>query len=133
LLYAASRGGFALDFTHGTSGGSGVLLGSTNDYIDFSVNHALSRLWSGQVHAGYSRHTPLASAGQTNTQTYNTWSVGGGVSRPMGRYANLALSYTAQFTDYGLAGCTGTACTNNQTYHYVTINFQWHTRPFILE
>ncbi len=133
MQYAVPNGGLSLAYTHGTSGGSGVLIGSTNDQVNFGVNHKLSRLWSGQINTGYSRNTPVGSSIQTNTQTYNTWSVGGGVTRPVGRYANLGINYTAQFTDYGLAGCIGPACTNNQTYHYVTINFQWRTRPFVLE
>ena len=133
LQYASLNGSISLSFSHGTSGGSGVLTGSTSDQVNFGVNRRLTRLWTGQLNAGYSRNTPVGSATQTNTQTYNTWSVGGGLNRPLGRYTTLGINYNAQFTDYGLAGCIGPACTSNQTYHYVTINFQWRTRPFVLE
>lgn len=133
LQYAFLNGSISLAYTHGTSAGSGVLVGSTSDQFNFGATRRLTRLWTGQLSAGYSRNTPVGSAIQTNTQTYNTWSVGGGISRPIGRYTNFAIDYTAQFTDYGLAGCIGAACTSNQTYHYVTINFQWHARPFVLE
>jgi len=133
MKYEVSNGGLSLAYTHGISSGSGVLIGSTSDQVNFGVTRRLTRLWTGQINAGYSRNTPVGSATQTNTQTYNTWSVGGGLSRPVGRYANVALNYAAQFTDYGLAGCVGAACMSNQTHHYININFQWHTRPLVLE
>ena len=133
MQYAFLNGSISLAYTHGTSGGSGVLTGSTSDQVNFGATRRLTRLWTGQLSTGFSRNTPVGSAIQTNTQTYNTWSVGGGLNRPLGRYTNLGINYTAQFTDYGLAGCIGPACTSNQTYHYVTINFQWRTRPFVLE
>src|SRR5262249_45520769 len=129
LLYAVANGSLSLTYAHGTSGGSGVLLGSTSHQANFSGTHKLTRLWSGQLNGGYSRNSPLGSV-QTTTQTFNTWTAGGGLFRPIGRYANFGLNYTAQFTDYGLAGCIGAACASNQTYHYVTLNFQWRTRPF---
>jgi len=132
LQYSVPNGGLSLSYTHGTSGGSGVLVGSTNDQLSLGLNHRLTRLWSGQLNFGYSHNSPISSATQTNTQSYNTWTVGGGLSRPLGRNANFGLSYTAQFTDYGLAGCVGAACTSNQTYHYVTLDLQWHARPFVL-
>lgn len=134
LQYAFLNGmSISLAYTHGTSAGSGVLVGSTSDQINFGATRRLTRLWTGQLSTGYSRNTPVGSAIQTNTQTFNTWSVGGGITRPVGRSTNFGINYTAQFTDYGLAGCIGAACTSNQTYHYVTINLQWRARPFVLE
>lgn len=131
LQYSVSNGGVSLGYSHGTSNGSGVLVGSTNDQLNFGLNHKLTRIWSGQLSFGHARNSTISST-QANSQTFNTWTAGGGISRPLGRNASFGLSYSAQFTDYGLAGCTGSACASNQTYHYVTINFQWHARPFVL-
>jgi len=81
---------------------------------------------------GFAHNAPLTTSTATTLPGYNTWTVGGGVSRPVGRNATLAIAYNADITNYGQAGCVGTACTSSQTYHYVTMNFQWHTRPLIL-
>jgi hypothetical protein len=121
-----------LVYSHGVSGGSGVLTGTTADQLTFSANHKLSRLWSGQVSLGFAHNTALNTGVQTTSQSYNTWTLGGGVNRPIGRNATFAIAYNADITNYGQAGCVGAACSSTQTYNYVTINFQWHTRPLIL-
>lgn len=132
LQYAPQKGSLSLNFSHGVSGGSGVLTGSATDQISFGASHALSRVWSAQFNAGYSHNTALSSFSQPNAPTFNSWTVGGGINRPVGRNANLGINYTANLADYGLAGCTGLSCSNSQTTHYVIINFQWHARPFVL-
>ena len=130
LSYGFQKGTLFANYSHGVSGGSGVLTGSTGDQIHFGANHQLSRLWTGQFQMGYSHNAPVAAG--TNSQTYNTWNVGGGASRPFGRNANFSVNYTATIADYGLATCVGAACSSTEVYHYVTLSFQWHTRPFIL-
>jgi hypothetical protein len=132
LHYAFENGGFSVNYTHGMSGGSGVLAGSTADQLSSNVNHKLGRIWTGQLNMGYSRNTPIASISPVTTPSYNTWNVGTGVNRNLGRNATFAIAYNATITDYGTAGCVGTACSSSQTYHYITLNFQWHTRPFVL-
>ncbi len=132
LMYGMRNGALTLSYSHGVSGGSGVLTGSTGDQLTFGANHKLSRTWSGQFNLEFARNAPLTISGPTTLQSYNTWTVGGGVSRPAGRNGTFAIAYNADITDYGQAGCVGTACTSSQTYHYVTLNFQWHTRPLIL-
>jgi len=132
LNYATQKGGLTASYSHGVSGGSGVLTGSTGDQLNFSANHKINRVWSGQLNVGFAHNAPLTISSPTTLQGYNTWTVGGGVSRPAGRNGTIAIAYNADITDYGQAGCVGVACTSSQTYHYVTINFQWHTRPLIL-
>ncbi len=132
LMYGARNGGMALAYSHGVSGGSGVLTGSTTDQLNFTANHKLSRMWSGQFNLGFAHNSALNTGIQATSQSFNTWTVGGGVSRPAGRNGTFAIAYNADITNYGQAGCVGTACSSTQTYNYVTINFQWHTRPLIL-
>lgn len=133
LSYGFQKGGLDAQYSHGVFGGSGVLTGSTGDLFNFRGYRKLNRIWTGQINGGYAHD--IAQAGTPHTtisQTYNTWNAGGGVSRALGRNANLAIAYNATITDYGLAGCVGAACSSSQTLQYVTVNFQWHTRPFVL-
>jgi hypothetical protein len=126
------RGNLTAGYTHGISSGSGVLTGSSADQFNFGADHKLGRIWSGQMTLAYSRNTPIGSVAGTTAQNYNTWTVGAGVSRALGRNATFAIAYNATIPDYGVSACTGASCSSSQTYHYVTLNFQWHTRPFIL-
>lgn len=132
LIYAFPKGGFNVGYTHGMSGGSGVLTGTTADQLTASATHKLSRIWTGQINFSFAHNAPLSNAPNATTQTFNTWNAGGGVSRPLGRNSSLAIAYNATLTDYALGGCTGAACSSSNTFNYVTINFQWHTRPLVL-
>lgn len=134
LSYAFDRGGLSASYNHGIFGGSGVLTGSTGDFLNVGGTHKLGRIWTGQLNMGFSHNAPITNIPNTISQSYNTWTVGGGINRALGRNATFAIAYNATITDYGLAGCTGTACgSSGQTFHYVTVNFQWHTRPLVLE
>jgi len=132
LRYGLHNGGVSVSFTHGLSGGSGVLTGSSSDQLNFGADRKLGRIWSGQLNMAYSHNTPITNVAGTVSQTYNTWTVGGGVNRALGRNTTFSAAYNATITDYGASGCTGTACTSSQTYNYVTLSLQWRTRPYIL-
>jgi hypothetical protein len=132
LRYAFENGALSAGYTRGISGGSGVLAGASTDQFNFSGDHRLGRIWSGQMTLGYSRNSPIGTVAGATTQNFNTWTVGGGVSRAVGRNANFGIAYNATIPDYGVTACTGAGCGSSQTYHYVTLNLQWHTRPFIL-
>ncbi len=131
LQYAFERGTLALGYSHGVSGGSGVLTGTTSDVVNTSLSHQLSRLWSGQVNFGYARNTSLGLT-SPNQITFNSYTAGGGINRPLGRNATFALNYNVNIPDYSIPGCTGATCAQNQKLQYITINFQWRTRPFVL-
>jgi hypothetical protein len=132
LRYGFEHGGLSASYSHGISGGSGVLAGSSGDQFSFGANRKLGRIWSGQLNMGYAHNTPIANVAHSISQTYNTWTAGGGVSRDLGRNATFSIAYNADIPDYSVSGCTGNSCGSSPTFHYVTINFQWHTRPFVL-
>lgn len=132
LTIGIRNGGLTAGYSHGISGGSGVLTGSTADQLNFGANHGLGRIWSCQVNMGYAHNTPIEGFTSTPAQAYNTWNFGGGVNRPLGKQATLGIAYNATVTRNNTAGCTGGNCGTNQTYNYVTINLQWHARPYIL-
>src|SRR5262249_30152521 len=114
LLYGFPNGGFNVGYTHGMSGGGGVLTGATSDQLTASANHKLGRIWSGQLNMSYSHNAPLSNVPNAVTQTFNTWNAGGGVSRPLGRNSTLAVAYNATITDYALGGCiAGMACSSS--------------------
>lgn len=132
MNYAFRQGAFSLAYIHGLSSGSGVLVGSELDQVTGSVSHRLTRVWTGSVNIGYSRNNPVGGTTATGYPTYDNWFVGGSVNRPIGRNFNFGVGYTANISNYGGSSCTGTTCNSSNTYNTVTVNFQWHPRPFVL-
>jgi hypothetical protein len=63
---------------------------------------------------------------------YNSFYVGGGFDRPIGRNLNFSIAYTAQIQQVNPTVCAGPGCDTSYTQNIVTVNLQWHTRPFVL-
>ena len=135
LTYGFARGGFAVNYIHGLSGGSGALVGSELDQVSGNLYRMLTRTWNGYVTFGYARNSPVGGTAATGSPVYDDWYVGGGVSRQIGRNFNLGIAYTATIPTYSQSGCTGTGCGvygTGSTYQNVTVSLQWHTRPLVL-
>jgi len=130
LTYALNRGSMALNYDHGISGGSGVFAGANTNQLQFSLGRQLSREWAASLNLGYSRNGSAVSA--PSSQAYNSWYVGGGLSRPFGRNANFTIGYTAQIQTSNQAVCAAGTCGTNFTVHQITLGLQWHARPFVL-
>jgi hypothetical protein len=132
LTYAFARSKVALSYTHGVSGGSGVFTGSTADLVNATWNRQLTRVWNWSVNFGYARNRQILSAVGLTPPSYDTWLVGSGLSRPLGRAATFSLSYQAQVQAKNAAICGNPTCGTNYTVHEVFATFQWHTRPLVL-
>ncbi len=132
LIYGFKQGAFSLNYLHGLSGGSGVLIGSVMDQANSSVSRKLTRIWTGGINFGFARNSPVGGTAPTGSPVYDDWFLGGNVSRPIGRNFNFAVAYTATIGNYSGSSCTGASCNISSTYNTVTVNFQWHPRPFVL-
>jgi hypothetical protein len=132
LNYAFNKAALSAGYVHGLSAGSGVFIGSNLDQVNTTLSRNLSRVWKGGINLGYAHNSPVGGTAVTGYPAYNDWYAGGSVSRPIGPYFNFALAYTANISSYSSTSCVGTVCSNNNIYNTVTINLQWHPRPFIL-
>jgi hypothetical protein len=133
LDYAFKDGGLAGRYFHGVTGGSGVFTGSTVDQVILTANRRLSRVWTGHLNFGYAHNKSIVSSTTASSAGYNSWFLGGGVTRPFGRNATVAIAYNADISSYTPSGCTGNSCSSNQTTSSsIIVNFQWHTRPMVL-
>lgn len=130
LTYALNRGSMALTYDHGISGGSGVFAGANTNQLQFSLGRQLSREWTASLSLGYSRNGSVVST--PSSQAYNSWYVGGGLSRPFGRNANFTIGYNAQIQTSNQAVCAAGACSTNFTLQQITLGLQWRARPFVL-
>ena len=132
MTYAFERGTFTVAYLHGLSAGSGVLLGSKLDSVTATVSRQLTRQWTGSLNFGYSHNSPVAGTAASGSPTYNDWFAGFTAGRPIGRNFSFSAAYTATIGSYSGAGCTGAGCNVSNNYNTITLNFQWHPRPFTL-
>jgi hypothetical protein len=129
LSYALRNGGLAFGYRHGTSGGSGVLQGSTEDQVNAGASRHLSRLWTANGNFGFSRIHAFTPSNAPSTPGFNSYYFGAGLDRPLGRNANLTFGYTAYVQHVNDAVCPGCG---TDVQHQVSVGFSWHTRPFVL-
>jgi len=133
LTYAFQNGSISANYFHGVSGGSGILVGSSTDNSTLTATRRLTRVWGVQSNFGVARNKALADAVGAQGSNYNSIFVGGGFNRPIGRELNLSFAYQAQIQQQNATICTGPACNTSYTQNIVTVNLQWHSRPFVLE
>jgi hypothetical protein len=134
LNYATARNNLTLAYIRGVSNGSGIQLGSNADQIQAGVGRRLSREWQGNVNFGYARNKSLGNllGASQNSQTYNSYYMSGGLSRPLGRDANFSLAYAAEIQTSNQTVCASGTCNTSYTQHQITLGFSWHARPFVL-
>jgi hypothetical protein len=121
----------SISYVHGTNGGSGILAGASGDNLTANVTRRLTRQWNARGNLGYGR-THAFTANSISGPGYNTYYLGAGLDRPIGRDAQVSFGYTAYLQNNNQAAC-GVFCTSGTSVqHQIAIGFQWHTRPYVL-
>lgn len=130
LRYSISHTNFGFNYTHGTSGGSGIFAGTTLDQLAGSIDRNLTRTWSGDVSFGYARNHSLGTQTAVLPEpAVGAWFASVGLNHPVGRSGNVALSYGAYIESN--VGCT-VACPIT-TQNQISLSFQWHASPVVIE
>ena len=97
LSYRMPRTDLRLSYFRGTTGGSGVLLGSETQQVRFGLGHQLSRQWSASWNIGYALNDRLQRAGLPGpNDSFHSYSGGVSLNRTLGRHSRLYLNYQAQ-------------------------------------
>jgi len=134
LVYAFSKGDFGLTYSHGLTGGSGLLVGSSSNQVQVQVARQLARSYRGQTAFGFARNKSLEPSNSLIPgQTYDGYYVNAGINHTLGRTMNMNIGYTFQKQTASLQFCPTTACGATYTQHQVSIGFDWHTRPYVIE
>jgi hypothetical protein len=129
----SNRDTISVSYNHGTSNGGGVQIGSTLDQVEANLSHRLSRAWAGSLNFGYSRNRSLGNSDiAQNSQAFDSYYVGGDLSRPLGRTAKLSFGYAAQIQASNQPLCSTGTCDTNYTSHRIFGMVSWHARPFVL-
>ena len=131
LQYQLQRNHVEVDYSHGVSGGSGVLAGSITDTVNASAVRRMSRTFTSGITVGYAHNKGLY-AGNPVTQRYNYWFTGATLNHPLGRTLGLTLSYQMQYQDANAQFCVGLTCGTSILRHVISFGLGWHERPLLL-
>jgi hypothetical protein len=133
VQYQLRRTGLGLSYSHGLTGGSGVLSGSVSDVVTGSASRQISRTIAGNFNAGYSRNTgvpfPNGVAVLPANQTYDYWFAGAGISHPLGRSMNLSVSYQLQYQNSSAPFCIALTCQTSFTRNLISFSMGWRKQP----
>ena len=95
LQYRLPQSDLSLVYTRGVTEGSGIYAGAVTQNVQFGLGRRLSRMWRADFGGGYARNTRLANSLGTDS-AINSWFARTGLSRPVGRYANMNFQYYLQ-------------------------------------
>lgn len=129
LQYAGTKTNYALSYSRAVTGGSGVVIGALTDTVSVSGSAQMTRSLTANASGGYTRNSAIY---ETYSQivgagmNYNTFFIGAGISRQVGRYMSLAMGYRGQRQ-------TSDVRTANFTSHAAVVSLQWRLRPIRLQ
>jgi len=125
-------------YSHGVSGGSGVLAGSVSDSVSGSASRMMTSTVRGALNVGYSRNRGVAIPGLNGTpiiafipssQTYDYWFGGVSFSRSLGRSATLYIYYQVNTQNSNASFCVTITCGKSYIGHQISMSLGWNPRP----
>jgi hypothetical protein len=134
LDYRSHRGGVGLSYYRYTANGGGLLTGADTHLVRLAWSMQLTRNWSGSLGPGYAhtRSLPQTTSGE-NGYAYNSVYAGASLSRSLGRYTTMFLTYNLQSQGTTAASCPATICGTSLPRHLVEIGFDWHPRQITID
>ncbi|MBI1749158.1 MAG: hypothetical protein HY234_02655 [Acidobacteria bacterium] len=135
LLYNFRNTDLGLNYSHGATTGSGVVVGADTDRVEGTITRQLTRMWNGGLVFGFAHNQSIRQLNTVATNlTVNTWHTGFRLQRPVSRQASLTFSYnlTGQ-TANTPTGCTGLACGRMPLRHQFALGFTWGFGPYEID
>jgi hypothetical protein len=137
VQYQMERTALSASYTHGVSGGSGVLAGSLADTVSGTATRQLSRASTGSFSVGFSRNTGLTGNEPLqipeSNQPFDYVFTGVNYSHLWGRSLNLNLGYQLQYQNSDSSFCTGAGCGSSFVRNLITFSVGWRRRPIPIE
>ena len=129
LDYRVHKGAVALSYDRYTANGGGLLTGADTHLVQLAWTIQLTRNWSGSLEPSYSHSRSLSqTTSGENDYTYNSAYVGASLSRGLGRYTTMFITYNLQSQGSTTAPCLAGNCGTSLPRHMVGIGFDWHPR-----
>jgi hypothetical protein len=134
LDYRVHRGAVGLSYYRYTASGDGLLPGADTHLVRVAWSMQLTRNWSGSLGPGYahSRSLSQTTSGE-NGYAYDSVYAGASLSRSLGRYTTMFLTYNLQTQSSTAASCPASICGTSLPRHLVEIGFDWHPRQITID
>lgn len=134
LNYQLSRDSLGINYSHATTGGSGLLLGAETDQVQATLSHQLSPRWKGNLGGGFARNQAisLVSASLING-SLQTWYGSGRLEYRLGERNSFFFAYNAFLQAANRPGCLGSLCAPTTVNHQVSLGISLAFRPVVLD
>jgi len=142
------KASLSASYSHGVTGGSGVLAGSVTNSTSGSVSQRLTQALTGTFTVGYSRNQGVVIPGLNGTagtgyciplqtgnclssnQTYDYVFGGAGLSRSLGRSATIYGHYQVNYQNSSASFCLTVTCGRSYIQHQISLSLGWRPQPF---
>jgi hypothetical protein len=131
LTYQLAHTALIGNFSHGVSGGSGVLPGATTTVAAFSASHQIGQWTTLTGSVGYSMNNSLLQVGEPGV-SYNNLYASAGFNRQLSRSFSVNANYTFSHQNTNNVTCVGPACADQFLKHQIWAGFTWNMRPIAL-
>jgi hypothetical protein len=126
LLAQIGRNDFRIGYSHGATGGSGVLLGAATDGLQVSASRVLRRQWTASTQLLYAHNRGL----QPGALTYDFLDGRVGLEHEFGRHAHVTWFYNVQRQTTDGTVCAASTC--DSVRHVFGMSVDWKFRPIPL-
>jgi hypothetical protein len=129
--YQLRRAALSANYSHGVTGGSGVLAGAETDIVSGAVSEQVTRTFNLQWNAGYSRNKGFALGTNASSQTFGYWFTGVNVTHPFGRSLDVFMNYQLQYQDTNTTAntCVSTGCSTSLIRNQIAFGVNLHKQP----
>jgi hypothetical protein len=132
--YSARRANLGFSYNRFTTNGGGILAGATSDYISLGLSKQLTRNWSGSLTPSFSRNRSLPQTSLAGAHsTYDSLYAVASLSRSLGRYTSMFLTYTYGTQRSQAVPCPAGDCKSSLLRHAVSIGFDFHPRQLVFD
>jgi len=132
LTYALERGQIALKYSHGVSGGSGAMIGSSRDAVDSQYSTRLFGRWGTNFGLGYARNGSVTGSTTAVSSALQSLFVSAGLNHELSHTMNFNLSYMFGYQNASQSACPSGGCGSNYTQHQIWMGFRWRARPMVI-
>lgn len=129
VTYVAGRTNYGIGYNRGTNAGSGVLLGATTDYVNFSGQRRFTERWAGGAFLGFGRAQSLSNDPALYSST-NSFTAGLQANRSIGEHFSAFSSYAMQYQTVSRLIATNNAF--DGVAHIISFGVTYTPRPIHL-
>jgi len=126
--YQLGHTSLAGSFTHGVSGGSGVLPGATANVAAFTASRQFGQWTTLSGSVGYSMNNSLQGTVLTAV-SYDGLYATAGINRQLNKSFTVSANYNFLRQGTNSGPCVGTACANPFLKHQIWVGVTWNMRP----